>query len=66
MLDFACLERKVVIELDGGQHVEAIVVPRFWINEVSENRDGVLEVIWTTLQVGSSPSPPDPSLEAEG
>ena len=81
ILDFACLERKIVIELDGGQHAEAVaydiqrtaklekagfVVLRFWNNEVFENMDGVLEVIWTALLASSKPSPPNPPLEGEG
>jgi very-short-patch-repair endonuclease len=60
IVDFACLERGVVIELDGGQHasqvrkdrrrdrwfeVEGFTVLRFWDNEVLTNTDGVLEVV---------------------
>lgn len=60
IVDFACLERGVVIELDGGQHaaevqkdrkrdrwfeVEGFTVLRFWNNEVLTNTDGVLEVV---------------------
>ncbi len=81
ILDFACLERKVVIELDGGQHAETVsydaartrqlekagfVVLRFWNHEVFENMDGVLEVIRTTLRTRAEPSPPNPPLEGEG
>jgi BirA family biotin operon repressor/biotin-[acetyl-CoA-carboxylase] ligase len=57
--DFACPARKLVIELDGGQHAEAAAdatrtaeiaahgyrVIRFWNNEVLENLDGVMETI---------------------
>jgi len=81
IIDFACLERKVAIELDGGQHAEAVdydkqrtrnlektgfIVLRFWNNEVFENMDGVLEVIWQTLREKANPSPPNPPLEGEG
>ena len=60
IVDFVCLERGVVIELDGGQHaselqkdrkrdrwfeVEGFTVLRFWDNEVLTNTDGVLEVV---------------------
>ena len=60
ILDFACLERRVVVELDGGQHVDAadydarrsrllegagFLVLRFWNNDVFVNLPGVLEVI---------------------
>jgi very-short-patch-repair endonuclease len=58
--DFACLELKLVIELDGGQHANRVEyddqrsmflekrgfkVIRFWNNDVIENVEGVLEVI---------------------
>ncbi|MDR2219615.1 MAG: endonuclease domain-containing protein [Methylobacillus sp.] len=64
ILDFVCLERKVVVELDGSQHLDATeyddkrtrfleqagyVVLRFWNNAVFENPEGVLEVILRTL-----------------
>ncbi len=59
-VDFACMEIKLIIELDGGQHQAQIsydeartrtlerngfCVLRFWNNEVLQNMDGVLEVI---------------------
>ena len=54
--DFACVERHLVIEVDGGQHAEnsadlrrtarlnekGWAVMRFWNDEVLLNRDGVL------------------------
>jgi very-short-patch-repair endonuclease len=58
--DFVCLELKLIIELDGGQHADQIAydeqrrialeqrgfkVLRFWNNEVIENLSGVLEAI---------------------
>ena len=58
--DFACIELKLIIELDGGQHASQInydiqrslfleqrgfKVIRFWNNDVIENTAGVLEVI---------------------
>lgn len=63
--DFACPSCKLVIELDGGQHVERSAaddgrtaelarhgyrVIRFWNNEVIENLDGVLETISRALE----------------
>ena len=63
VVDFACLGRKVVIEVDGGQHAdsptdgkrdayleqEGFRVLRFWNNDVLRNTDGVLEVILSAL-----------------
>ena len=59
VVDFVNLERKVVIELDGGQHAldpgdkirdewlraEGYRVLRFWDNQVSNNLEGVLETV---------------------
>jgi very-short-patch-repair endonuclease len=81
ILDFACLERHVVVELDGGHHSEAVqsdtertqilesagfVVLRFWNNDVLSNTTGVLEAIRQTLEARTTPSPPNPPLEGEG
>ena len=64
IVDFCCVEKKLIIELDGGQHVENSVadskrtgelekggykVLRFWNNDVLMNADGVLEIIRTEL-----------------
>ena len=60
IVDFVSFEKRMIIELDGGQHAEqknkdvqrdrfltenGFRVLRFWNNEVLENIDGVLEVI---------------------
>ena len=81
ILDFACLEPEIVIELDGGQHAQdaaydarrtecldraGFKVPRFWNNEVFENIEGVRGMIITALTLASTPSPPNPPLEGEG
>jgi very-short-patch-repair endonuclease len=64
IVDFVCIERKLVIELDGGQHAEresrdnirtkaiegrGYRVLRFWNHEVMENFDGVIERIRQAL-----------------
>jgi very-short-patch-repair endonuclease len=64
--DFACIEQKLVIELDGGQHQEQAIydaqrtafietqgwrVLRFWNNEVLGNLAGVLRKIAEELKV---------------
>ena len=81
VLDFVCLERKLVIELDGGQHADNVQydqsrtqrleqsgfrVTRFWNNEVFDNIEGVAEVILAHLQDRATPSPPNLPLEGEG
>ena len=68
-VDFCCVERKLVVEVDGGQHVPEVDerrtaflegagyrVVRFWNAEVIENMDGVLQVIGEHLRAGASPS----------
>jgi very-short-patch-repair endonuclease len=67
--DFCCPERKLIIELDGEQHLEqqeydvdrtleleahGYSVMRFWNNELVENMDGVMEAIFEVL---NKPSP---------
>ena len=62
--DFACLEAKLIIELDGGQHQEqagydarrdmqmeaqGFRVLRFWDNQVFRETQAVLEVILRVL-----------------
>lgn len=68
IVDFVCIEKKLIIELDGSQHLETkrydekrtwilgqlgYLVLRFWNNEVLENTFGVLEVIKEVLQENS-------------
>ena len=75
ILDFVCLECKLVIEIDGGQHNESeqdlarnqmlknagFVVKRFWNNQVLNELDVVAEAIWLELErLNPSPSPPSP------
>jgi len=81
ILDFVCLECRVVVELDGSQHTESkdydaardrflehagFVVLRFWNNDVFGNAEGVLDVILQNLRNRAAPSPPNPPLEGEG
>jgi very-short-patch-repair endonuclease len=78
VVDFACLSRKLAIELDGGQHAmrtkdrardawlksQGFKVLRFWNNDVLNNTEGVLEMLWTVLDQTPSPgalrAPPSP------
>ena len=72
--DFACIERRLVVELDGGQHQDRSAhdeqrtaylqsqgwqTLRFWNNEVLNNLDGVLSTIVEHLN-HAPPSSPSP------
>jgi very-short-patch-repair endonuclease len=72
ILDFVCLEKGLVIEIDGGQHqasqasdnerTEKLVgvgfrVLRFWNNEVIDQLEAVKERIWLELQKTGEPHP---------
>lgn len=76
-VDFICVEKKLIIELDGSQHAdnpkdivrdnwlknEGYVIIRFWNNEIIQNLDGVLQVVQTHIQ---NPHPnPLPERERE-
>jgi len=71
IVDFVCLEHRLIIEIDGGQHAEqtdydqvrddwlrreGYTVLRFWNNEVLQQMEGVLEQI----RIAVLPSPPTP------
>jgi very-short-patch-repair endonuclease len=69
IVDFACLGRKLVIEVDGGQHAESLSdkrrdgwlrmqgfeVLRFWNSDVLKNTKGVLALIFEALEHRPSP-----------
>ena len=71
IVDFVCMEKQLIIELDGGQHSEQVAydqqrdtwlhgqgytVLRFWNNEVMQQLEGVLEQIHLALSPGPSPA----------
>lgn len=76
IVDFICFERRLIIELDGGQHADnkqdkirdewleerGYRVLRFWNNEVLGNRGGVMEKIVE----GLNHPRPNPPLKGEG
>jgi len=79
VLDFVCLEKALVVEVDGGQHQDSesdklrdqrliaagFRVLRFWNNDVLLQMDAVAEAIRDALL--SPPHPhPGPPLEGEG
>ena len=65
IVDFICLDKRLIIEVDGGQHMENVdydsqrdewlknqnfKVLRFWNNQVLNEIDSVLEVIVKNLE----------------
>ena len=78
IVDFCCVEKALILELDGGHHPEQQTadehrtkvleqygyrVLRFWDNDVLGNQDGVLEKISEALQ---SPHPSPLPLRGRG
>ena len=70
--DFICLDRRLVIEVDGGQHQEqgpydvkrtsdleaaGYRVLRFWDNDVLLKTDDVMQAIFQALHASPHPSP---------
>ncbi len=65
IVDFVCLEKRLIIELDGGQHVEqaeydqsrtdwlvsqGFRVLRYWNHEVFQDWDAIEEALWAALR----------------
>jgi very-short-patch-repair endonuclease len=75
-VDFVCRQRRLIIELDGGQHAESredrrrdrtlcalgYRVIRIWNNDVIENLEGVLQRLLSELE--KSPLTPPLSPQA--
>lgn len=72
IVDFVCLEKKLVIEVDGGQHAKSLEadvkrsdylnekgyrVLRFWNDEVLQESNSVLSVILSSLFEDVPPHP---------
>ena len=72
IVDFVCLEQKLIIELDGGQHAESVEydelrtqflenagykVLRFWNNQVLQEMESVLEAIRIEITLSPTPLP---------
>ncbi len=75
VVDFACVPLKLLIELDGGQHMEAQAYDqrrdtwlrskgfrllRFWNHDVMQNIDAVVEAIWREVEGLRGKSPSRP------
>jgi very-short-patch-repair endonuclease len=72
VVDLVCFERKLIIELDGGQHAlqededairteflkaDGYQVLRFWNNQVFGDWEAVLQAIYLALAHAAYPSP---------
>ncbi|MCX7097227.1 MAG: endonuclease domain-containing protein [Methylococcales bacterium] len=72
IVDFVCFSMKIIVELDGSQHQDnqaydtardqwlsgqGFTVLRFWNNQWTQQREGVLEVIWQKLNYHPLPNP---------
>jgi very-short-patch-repair endonuclease len=71
ILDFVCFERKLVVEIDGGQHAgstqdatrdkmlgrQGFAVALYWNNDVLKNAEGVKMNLLKRLQ-DLTPHPP--------
>ena len=81
ILNFVCLENKLVIEVDGGQHGQQVEydenrtqklqaagfrVLRFWNNEVLNEKESVRQKIWLMIEELESHPPPNLPLEGGG
>ena len=72
--DFACVELRLVVEADGGQHAESAYdawrtacleaegwhVIRFWNNEVLTNTEGVIDMLLRAMAACRSRHPHPP------
>lgn len=79
--DFVCIKKKLIIELDGGQHVEQVEydaertkylesqgykVIRFWNNEVLNDINGVIRNIQFALESALGVGEVDEVIESAG
>ena len=76
IVDFVCLDRRLIVEADGGQHgadadakrdaylkAQGFRLIRFWNNDILSNEEGVALSILTMLE---EPSPQPLSREGRG
>ena len=72
IVDFCCIEKRLIVELDGSQHTEnqekdnvrsaalqkrGFRILRFWNHDVLQNTASVLEAIRLELQKSPHPNP---------
>ena len=78
IVDFVCLDRKLIVEVDGGQHLEQSAsdakrtawlegrgfrLLRYWNDQVLKEPEAVTEAIWNAFK---SPRPTLPHKGGEG
>ena len=81
IVDFVCLEKRIVIEVDGGQHAvekekdterdrwlesQGFKVLRFWNNDVLTNIQGVLEMVKANCLGQTITTSPSPNPSRRG
>lgn len=81
IVDFVCREKKLVIEVDGSQHLDATLydakrthyleccgyrILRVWNDEVFKNIQGVMELVLQLLKKVPNPPPSSPALLPRG
>ena len=81
IVDFVCQRARLIVELDGSQHLDAreydenrnawlrsqgYRVLRVWNNEWNTNPDAVLEAVWAMLRVEPEPEPSPQPLPPNG
>ena len=72
IVDFVCLDRKLIVEVDGGQHLEQSAsdakrtawlegrgfrLLRYWNDQVLKEPEAVTEAIWNAMNPPAQPSP---------
>ena len=72
VVDFVCLEKRLIVELDGGHHMtrgdydaertkwlmgQGFRIIRFWNNQVLNEAVSVLDALLLELEMEPSPSP---------
>ena len=78
--DFVCIEKNLVVEVDGGQHATNVEedknrsdyfgkkgfrILRFWNDQVLREREAILELIFSHLNEAPSPRPSPPKRRRE-
>jgi very-short-patch-repair endonuclease len=80
VVDFVCIEARLIVEADGGQHnfsrrdqvrdtrltAAGWRILRFWNNDILQNRAGVMQTIVEALSAIPTPTPTLPRPTGEG